>query len=137
MVFQVRPDSPVPIYEQIAAQVVFGVAAGDPPPGSLVPSVRELASQLIVNPNTVARAYQELERQGILESRRGLGMQVTTKAPELCETRRMEIIRQRLLHAVREAAASGLTADDVRSLVEEEWTRASGRAHRRGREERT
>jgi GntR family transcriptional regulator len=137
MVFQVRPDSPVPIYEQIAAQVVFGVAAGDPPPGSLVPSVRDLAGQLIVNPNTVARAYQELERQGVLESRRGLGMQVTAKAPSLCEARRREIIRERLLHAVREAADSGLTAEDVHSLVEEEWPRANGRARRRAREERT
>ena len=137
MVFQVRPDSPVPIYEQIAAQVVFGVAAGDPPPGELVPSVRDLAGQLIVNPNTVARAYQELERIGVLETKRGLGMQVTPKAPLLCEARRREIIRGRLLHAVRDAAVSGLTAEDVHTLVEEEWTRANGRARRRGREERT
>jgi GntR family transcriptional regulator len=136
MVFQVRSDSPVPIYEQIAAQVVFGVAAGDPPPGELVPSVRDLAGQLIVNPNTVARAYQELERLGVLETKRGLGMQVTAKAPSLCESRRREIIRTRLLHAVRDAVTSGLTAEDVHTLVEEEWTRANGRARRRGREER-
>jgi GntR family transcriptional regulator len=137
MVFQVRPDSPVPIYEQIAAQVVFGVAAGDPPAGELVPSVRDLAGQLIVNPNTVARAYQELERLGVLETKRGLGMQVTPKAQNLCDARRREIIRARLLDAVREAASSGLTAEDVHGLVEEEWTRANGRARRRGREERT
>lgn len=136
MVFQVRPDSPVPIYEQIAAQVVFGVAAGDPPPGELVPSVRDMAEKLIVNPNTVARAYQELERLGVLETKRGLGMQVTPKAPTLCEARRREIIRGRLLEAVRDAATSGLTAEEVHSLVEEGWTRMNGRARRRGREER-
>lgn len=137
MVFQVHPDSTVPIYEQIAAQVVFGVAAGDPPPGDLVPSVRDLAGQLIVNPNTVARAYQELERIGVLESKRGLGMRVTTKAPALCDMRRREIIRERLLDAVREAVSGGLTAEDVHSLIEEEWTRANGKVRRRGREERT
>ena len=79
MLLSVRPDSPVPIYEQIAAQVVFGVAAGDPPPGDLVPSVRDLAQRLLVNPNTVARAYQDLERLGVLESKRGRGMEVRSE----------------------------------------------------------
>src|SRR3954453_5951156 len=83
MLLAVRPDSPVPIYEQIAAQVVFGVAAGDPPPGELVPSVRDLAQRLLVNPNTVARAYQDLERMGVLEGRRGRGMEATAEAPAL------------------------------------------------------
>lgn len=137
MVFQVRPDSPVPIYEQIAAQVVFGVAAGDPPPGDLVPSVRDLAQRLLVNPNTVARAYQDLERLGVLEARRGLGMQVTARAPALCDARRREIIRDRLRDAVHEAADGGLTAEDVHDLVDEEWARANGKARRRNREERT
>lgn len=137
MVFQVRPDSPVPIYEQIAAQVVFGVAAGDPPPGDLVPSVRDLAQRLLVNPNTVARAYQDLERLGVLEARRGLGMQVTARAPALCDARRREIIRDRLRDAVREAADGGLTAEDVHTLVDEEWAKANGKARRRNREERT
>ena len=67
----VRPDSPVPIYEQIVAQVVFAIAAGDLPPGELIPSVRDLAHQLLVNANTVARAFQELERLGAVETRRG------------------------------------------------------------------
>ena len=137
MLLAVRPDSPVPIYEQIAAQVVFGVAAGDPPPGGLVPSVRDLAQRLLVNPNTVARAYQDLERLGVLESKRGRGMEVTAAAPALCDARRLEIIRDRLRDVLREAAASGLTAADVRTMVEDEWAKLNGRARRRGREERT
>jgi GntR family transcriptional regulator len=137
MVLSVRPDSTVPIYEQIAAQVVFGVAAGDPPPGDLVPSVRDLAQRLLVNPNTVARAYQDLERLGVLESKRGRGMEVTAKAPALCDARRREIIRGRVHDAVREAAGSGLSVDEMQELVEEEWARINGRARRRGREERT
>jgi DNA-binding transcriptional regulator YhcF (GntR family) len=136
MVFHVRPDSPVPIYEQITAQVIFGVAAGDPPPGDLVPSVRDLAQRLLVNPNTVARAYQDLERMGILESRRGRGMEVTDTAPEVCDTRRREMVRERIRDALRAAAAGGLEAEDVHSLVDEEWRRVNGRARRRGREER-
>ena len=136
MAFAVRPDSTVPIYEQIAAQVVFGVAAGDPPPGELVPSVRDLAQRLVVNPNTVARAYQDLERLGVLESKRGRGMEVTARAPALCDARRREIIRERVRDAVREAEGSGLTADEVVRLVEEEWAKLNGRARRRGREDR-
>src|SRR3954469_4851367 len=115
MLLAVRPDSPVPIYEQIAAQVVFGVAAGDPPPGELVPSVRDLAQRLLVNPNTVARAYQDLERLGGLGRKGGGGMGVTARAPALCDARRHEIVRDRLRDVLREAAASGLTADDVRA----------------------
>ena len=137
MAFAVRPDSTVPIYEQIAAQVVFGVAAGDPPPGELVPSVRDLAQRLVVNPNTVARAYQDLERLGILETKRGRGMEVTEDAPALCDARRREIVRARVRDALREAVAGGLTADDVLNLVEEEWAKVNGRARRRGREDRT
>ena len=135
MLLSVRPDSPVPIYEQIAARVVFGVAAGDPPPGELVPSVRELAQTLMVNPNTVARAYQDLERLGVLESKRGRGMEVTAAAPALCDARRRAIVRDRVRDALREAVASGLTPDDVRAMVDDEWARLNGRG-RRGREER-
>ena len=137
MVLSVRPDSTVPIYEQIAAQVVFGVAAGDPPPGGLVPSVRDLAQRLLVNPNTVARAYQDLERLGVLERKRGRGMEVTADAPAVCDARRREIVRRRLRDALREAADGGLTADEVQALVEEEWARLNGRGRRRGREDRT
>lgn len=136
MVPFVRPDSTVPIYEQIAVQVVFGVAAGDPPPGGLVPSVRDLAQRLLVNPNTVARAYQDLERLGVLESKRGRGMEVTADAPKLCDARRREIVRARLRDVLREAAGGGLSADEILSLVADEWARLGGRGRRRGREER-
>ena len=136
MLLSVRADSPVPIYEQIAAQVVFGVAAGDPPPGDLVPSVRDLAQRLLVNPNTVARAYQDLERLGVLESKRGRGMEVTARAPALCDVRRREIIREHIRGAVRDAAGAGMTADEVAALVDEEWAKLNGRGRRRGREDR-
>jgi GntR family transcriptional regulator len=121
MSIRVRPESPVPIYEQIVSQVVFAVAGGDLGPGDLVPSVRDLAAELVINPNTVARAYQELERLGVVETRRGLGMAVTAEAPKRCRDRRKESVRERIRDAVREAIAAGLSTDDVQKLVQTEW----------------
>jgi GntR family transcriptional regulator len=126
MLFDIRKDSAVPIYEQIATQVIFGVASGMLDVGSRIQSVRELASELVVNANTVARAYQELERAGVLTARRGLGMEITEEAPALCEERRRQLVQARVREALREAVASGLDADDVRRLVEEELIRVNG-----------
>src|SRR5947209_20604667 len=101
MLFDIVPDSPVPIYEQIVTQVTFGVASGSLSAGSLIPSVRELAQRLLVHPNTVARAFQELERRGVLSARRGRGMEVTAEAPAACRVQRQEIVRQRIRDALR------------------------------------
>ena len=68
-----------PIYGQIAERVKFAVAGGVLRPGDLVPSVRELSKQLVVNPNTVARAYRDLQTEGLLESVRGMGLQVAER----------------------------------------------------------
>ena len=119
----VRPDSSVPIYEQIVSQVVFAVAAGDVRAGEEIDSVRELAQALVVNPNTVARAYQELEKIGVLESRRGLNMVIAADGPKRCRERRKEIVRGRVQEALREAASAGLSADDVHGIVDDEWPR--------------
>src|SRR5947207_3166526 len=116
MLISLENSSPVPIYEQIVNGVVFAVAAGDLEAGALVPSVRELAGQLRINPNTVARAFQELERGGVVTARRGLGMEVTPEAKSLCRARRQKLIRERIRAALREAVASALPADEVRAL---------------------
>lgn len=110
-----------PIYEQIVAQVVFAVAAGDLAPGDMLPSVRDLAAELVVNPNTVARAVQELERLGVLASKRGLGMEVTPDGPKLCRDRRRGIVLERLREALKEAASAGLSLADVCKMAEHEW----------------
>jgi GntR family transcriptional regulator len=120
---RVAPDSSVPIYEQIVAQVVFAVAAGDLPAGEAVPSVRELAAQLIVNANTVTRAYQELERLGVVESRRGVGMFITDGGPNVCRERRRVMVRDRVRETVREAVAAGLDAAELHALIDAEWPR--------------
>lgn len=122
----VTDGSPVPIYEQIVARVAFVIAAGDVEPGGLIPSVRDLAQKVLVHPNTVAKAYGELERQGILVARRGRGMEVTPEAPKLCRDLRKEIIRGQLRHALREAFSSRLTHSEIRQLVQDELRHAAG-----------
>ena len=134
MILDIHPDSPVPIYEQIVAQVTFAVAAGDLEAGAMIPSVRDMAQQLLVNPNTVARAFQDLEGLGVVTARRGRGMEVTTDAPQKCQARRQDIIRGRIREALREAHSSALPAEDIRQLVAEELARVNG--HRRSREKR-
>ena len=127
MLFDVQPESPVPIYEQIVAQVIFGIASGDLEVGALIPSVRDLAVRIRVHPNTVAKAYQDLERQGVVATKRGRGMEVTAEAPAVCRARRQEIVRGRLREALREAASSALAPEDIRRLVDEELTRVNGK----------
>src|SRR3954452_8002535 len=101
-----------PIYAQIVDRVKFAIAAGLLGPGDLVPSVRELSKQLVINPNTVARAYRELQGQQLLEAVRGTGLQVAERAPERCRAERKEIVRQRLRQAIDDARRSELAPDE-------------------------
>jgi GntR family transcriptional regulator len=121
MAIRVRPDSPVPIYEQIVSQMVFAIAGGDWVAGDLLPSVRDLATELVINPNTVVRAYQELERMGAIESRRGLGMAVTPDGAKVCREKKKDLVRDKARDVVREAVAAGLSLSDVQKLIEQEW----------------
>lgn len=128
MLIEVLANSPVPIYDQIVTQFIFNVAADGPDVEIL--SVRELALKLGVNPNTVARAYQELQRMGVLAALRGTGMELTPDAVGICRAKRQEIVRGRVRAALQEAVASALTPDEVRRLVEDELTRVNGKAKR-------
>jgi GntR family transcriptional regulator len=126
MLFRIEPESSIPIYKQIEAQVIFGIAAGALEVGELIPSVRDLAERLTVHPNTVARAYQDLERRGVIVARRGKGMEVTAPAPRLAQQARLEILRDRVRDTLREAVSSALPLDEIRLLVEEELLRVNG-----------
>ena len=127
MLFDIHPDSPIPIFEQIVAQVIFNIASGGLEVGALIPSVRDLGMRLTVHPNTVAKAFQELDRLGILTARRGRGMEVTPDAVKACRSRRRDIVGKRIREALREAVSSGLSAEEVRRLVEDEIGRGNGR----------
>jgi GntR family transcriptional regulator len=115
-----------PIYGQIADRVKFAVAGGALRPGDLVPSVRELSRQLVVNPNTVARAYRDLQTEGLLETVRGMGLQVAEGAVDRCRAARREMVRLRLRRAIDEARQSKMEPAEVEALFREEWARAAG-----------
>ena len=104
-------------------QVKFAVAAGLLKAGELVPSVRELARQLVVNPNTVARAYRDLQNEAILEPVRGTGLQVSRGAVEVCLQARRGFVRRRLREALDEARRSNLPAEEIQAILFEEWGR--------------
>jgi GntR family transcriptional regulator len=132
MLLRVQPGCPVPLYEQVTAQVVFAVASAALVPGDMIPSVRELAAQLLVHPNTVARAFQDLERLGVVRALRGRGMEVTAEAPAWCRSHRQDLVRGRIRDALYEAVSSGLTPEAIVKLVQEELARANGRKGSRG-----
>ena len=127
MWFDIDPDSPIPIFEQMVSQVIFHIASGGQAVGDLIPSVRDLAPRLRVHPNTVAKAFQELERLGVVTARRGRGMEVTADAPKICQAQRRERVGKRIREALREAVSSGLSAEEIRRLVEDEIGRVNGK----------
>jgi GntR family transcriptional regulator len=116
-----------PIYGQIADRVKFAVAGGALRPGDLVPSVRELSKQLVVNPNTVARAYRDLQVEGLLEPVRGMGLQVAEGAVDRCRAARREMVCQGLRRAIDEARQSKMDPAEVEALFREEMARSPGR----------
>ncbi len=119
MNFRLEPLSPVPIYAQIVSQVRGAVAGGDLRAGDSLPSVRQLAGELRVNPNTVAQAYRELEREGITFVQRGQGTFVADLPAERRREERAEAGRQAVARMLREALRLGIPADELRLLVEE------------------
>jgi len=119
MLFQIDPSNGVAIYDQVVRQVKFAVADGVIREGELAPSVRELARQLTINPNTVSRAYNQLQSDGVLETIRGTGLAVKKRAPAKCQKEREQLIADRLDGVLTEACRSGLPIDAVRSLVEQ------------------
>ncbi len=120
MFFTVDPANGLAIYDQIARQLKFAVADETLKPGDLVPSVRELSRNLAVNPNTVARAFRELQSEGVLTGIRGTGLQVTSRAAKYCRRERLRLIRERLHQVLLEATQSGLEQSEIRQLVENE-----------------
>ena len=126
MLISVDPSNGLAIYDQIVRQIKFVIASGAVLPGELVPSVRELAKQVAVNPNTVSRAYRELQADGVLETVRGTGLAVTKAAPKKCRSDRVTMIRERLRLVLNEAQLSQLDADEIRTLAEAELSRLNG-----------
>lgn len=123
MQFHIQSSNGLAIYDQIVRHIKFAVANESLLPGDFIPSVRELARDLAVNPNTVARAYRELQAAGIVAQIRGTGLEVTATAPKECRQERVRLIRERLRSVLQEARQSRLTAEEIEELVEQELKR--------------
>jgi GntR family transcriptional regulator len=126
---QIDARNGLAVYDQIVRQVKFAVADGALTTGELVPSVRELARELAINPNTVARAYRQLQDDGVLDAVRGTGLAVAAAARRPCQAERTRLIRARLRQVLEEAALSGLDPQEIEQLV-----RAESTAARRGKQ---
>jgi len=125
MIISIDPSNGLAIYDQIVRQIKFAVASDAIVAGEMVPSVRETARQAAVNPNTVARAYRQLQSDGVLETVRGTGLQVTGDAVRICRRDRQELIRDRLRGVLQEAVQSRLEAAEIRQLIDTELARLS------------
>lgn len=119
------------VYEQIVRQFKFAVANGALRAGELVPSVREMARELAINPNTVARAYRELQDDGVLESVRGTGLAVTSAANRQCRTERTRLIRTRFRLVLDEALQSGLLPKEIEDMLRDELSAAQRAKNKR------
>ena len=130
MEFSISPTAGVPIYQQLAEQICAGIARGRLRPDERLPSVRELSQSVVVNPNTVARAYTELEREGVLYTRPGLGVFVAAARQPLPLKERRERLVSILDRVLIDAARFGFTAPELFEFVEErvrqfQWNEAA------------
>ena len=130
MFFHIDPHNGLAIYDQIVRQIKFAVAGGILKSGELVPSVRELARELAINPNTIARAYRQLQDDRVLQAVRGTGLEVATGAAERCRNERRKLIRDRLRQVLVEARQSHLHWRELREMVEKELSAVDRRGGR-------
>jgi GntR family transcriptional regulator len=109
----------VPIYWQIVTQVKYLVASGRLAPGDEIPPIRVLAEQLLVNPNTVARAYLELEKAGVVTKRHGSGTYVSEEGSPLARREKLKILTQRTDAILAEAKQMGIGLEEMLKLLKQ------------------
>ena len=113
MKFVIYRKSGVPYYRQILEQVKFAIARGELETGDRLPTVRRLAVDLAVNPNTVIRAYRELQIEGLLETQQGSGTFVSPQRPEIDELEKQRMLEQILTELLSRASSHGFSLDEV------------------------
>jgi GntR family transcriptional regulator len=121
MIIRVQPGLGVPIYLQIESQVKHAIAAGALKLDNALPSVRKLAAELRVNPNTVARAYQNLERDGILRTVPGGGCYVSSQRPGLLKSEKLRRLRPMAMQLAVEAKQLRLARAELLQLLENSY----------------
>jgi len=117
MLMHISTRNGVPIYVQLVSQIKHLIASGRLSTGSELPPIRTLAEQLLINPNTVARAYRELESAGLLTTRRGAGTYVSDKGSPLARAERVRILSDQLDGLLAEASSLGVDFDELLELL--------------------
>jgi GntR family transcriptional regulator len=119
MQIHIRPHDGVPIYLQVMQQIKYLVASGRLRSGEELPSIRTLAEQVLVNPNTIARAYRELEAAGVVEKRRTAGTYVADNGSPLARKERLKLLNDRIDQLLVEAFQMGFDLHDVLKMVQQ------------------
>jgi GntR family transcriptional regulator len=109
--------SGVPVYRQLIDQVLVAIASGSLSPGDQLPTVRQLAVDLSINPNTVVRAYKELEIRGVLTTQQGMGTYITTQKIKIDEAQRHKRLSQMIGEFVARLGAEGYTIGEVMDML--------------------
>jgi GntR family transcriptional regulator len=130
MLFRSNPGSAVPVYLQLIEQVKHAIDVGALVPGDQLPPIRQAAEELVINPNTVAKAYRELEHDGIIELRHGSGAFVSENG-RAGRVGRVRAAQPVLQAALERLTAGGLTPDEIRRLFEAELLRLGDRPRTR------
>lgn len=119
--YTIDTRSPVPIYEQLKDRIRLLVLSGVLEDGAQLPAIRQLARDLTINPNTVARVYRELELEGLVRTQAGRGCFVISASPVDAGCRRREMLRLDVRGLAERARALGVGLDDVLQILREEW----------------
>jgi DNA-binding transcriptional regulator YhcF (GntR family) len=120
MLLRPNPGSGVPIYLQLMEQVKHAIETGALRPGEQLPGIRPLAEELVINPNTVAKAYRELEHEGVIELRHGAGAFVSGNARPKRLTDKLRAGQAMVADAVEQLRGRGLSDQEIRRLFEAE-----------------
>jgi GntR family transcriptional regulator len=121
----INPDSHVPIYQQIVDHIRRSVAAGVYRPGEPIPSLRQMALDLVVNPNTVQRAYEQLEREGLIQARKGLGMFVTENGAVSALTESQAAVYSAFTEGIQAGKAARMPARRIKTTFDRAWNDAN------------
>ena len=130
MLLRPNPSLGVPIYLQLMEQVKHAIETGALRPGEQLPGIRPLAEELVINPNTVAKAYRELEHEGVIELRHGAGAFVSGNGPSRKVADKLRAAQQVVETAIEQLRTRGLSDEEIRRLVEAELaglTKTGGR----------
>jgi GntR family transcriptional regulator len=129
MQLRISTTDGLPIYVQIMNQVKYLVSAARLAPGEALPSVRKLAEQLVINPNTVARAYRELEGEGVLVTRRGAGVYVSDGGSPLARREQQKILHERIDVLLAEARQMDVDDEALIDMLRQRSRAMNGRAN--------